>query len=117
MNDQYLDRICGVCGKPFGWHQHTTDKCPVDDKREGVYQETFFINIEHMDNKRFREEATKKLADLQPKLINKNYLIDQIKDKMQGLDKAKHYSKWKAYAECLALIEDTNEHEITLKDI
>lgn len=48
MNDKYLDRICGVCGKKFGWHQHTTDRCPVNDKQDGLYAETTFINEKHI---------------------------------------------------------------------
>lgn len=63
-----------------------------------------------MDNKRFVEEGTKKLAALQPRLVNKNYLISEIEDKMQGVDKAKNYNRWKALAECLTLIQDAKEY-------
>ena len=63
-----------------------------------------------MDNKEFRELGTKQLADAQIKLVSKRYLIQAIKDKMQGLDRAKHYSKWKALAECLVLVEEAKEY-------
>lgn len=63
-----------------------------------------------MDNSRFVEQGTKKLAELQPKLVNKNYLVDEIKDKMKGLDKAKNYNRWKALSECLTLVEKAKEY-------
>lgn len=50
MDDKYLTRICGVCGKQFGWHQHTTDKCPANDKQDGLYLESYFINQKHMQD-------------------------------------------------------------------
>jgi hypothetical protein len=63
-----------------------------------------------MDISKFKEEGTKQLASLQAKLVSKGYLVEAIKDKMQGIDRAKNYSKWKAYAECLVLVEEAKEH-------
>ena len=62
-----------------------------------------------MNNKRFAEEAAKKLASHQVRMINKNLLLNEMNDKLTGLDKAKNYNRYRAIQECIALVEDQPE--------
>lgn len=71
MSDNYLNRICGICGKPFGYHQHTTDKCPSGNKRDGLYKESTFVNIKHMKESELSPDV--RIMQTVPKF---NYLVN-----------------------------------------
>lgn len=62
-----------------------------------------------MDNKRYRENSTNTLASLQVRMINKNLLLNEMGQMLQGLDKAKNYGQYKAIQKCIALVEDQPE--------
>jgi len=87
------------------WDSVLTDAIVTTDGKIQPYDDIKNYLSERFQIKRTRVRRNKRF--LQPERINRKQVIEKIKGLMDGLDKAKHYSRYRAYQDCLVLIEES----------